>query len=336
MTQHAISDIAWYRDPVAVDSGLPGICHSFVASLATALNHIHGELDPVWLMGTCTFAFRIVVNETFCPSAMSVFDWNAVLPAAVENTGHRCTYITRLWDEENLEVERKQEAHEAILAALRDDRPSVVWDVADTEWGLIVGYDDSAGEYVALSHAGDKVELPVDKLGRNGINVLSVAIPGQPNGRSRKAAVRTALEIAVRHAEGKEWMERPRYQDGLAAFDLWSILYERGALLAEAGKAEKVGPDIPRFMAYYAAHYFSARWYAGRFLLAVADGDRNLENAAKHCDEAASYLKLVWEESLRMNSLDDPDLLKRHGQHIADAGRAERAAIEAIKNWLAG
>ena len=36
------------------------------------------------------FAFRIWVNEIFCPSAMSVFAWHRVLPEGIE---HLRTYL---------------------------------------------------------------------------------------------------------------------------------------------------------------------------------------------------------------------------------------------------
>ena len=84
MSIKALTDLAWYRDPDPDAAGEPGIVHSYVASLATALNYIDGRLDPAWLLGASGFAFRIWVNEVMCPSAMSVFDWRRILPEAVE------------------------------------------------------------------------------------------------------------------------------------------------------------------------------------------------------------------------------------------------------------
>ncbi len=79
-----LENISWYADQHARDKGEPGIHHSFMKSLATALNYVSGDFDPVWLMGSSGFAFRIFVNEHLCPSAMSIFDFSAILPEAIE------------------------------------------------------------------------------------------------------------------------------------------------------------------------------------------------------------------------------------------------------------
>jgi len=138
MSARILDDIAWYVDKCAQKRGEPGIVHSFMKCLATAVNYISGGLDPIWLMGSSTFAFRIVVNENLCPSAMSVFDWS-LLPEKVEQAGRKCTYISRLWDDRDREVERRNEAHDEILRAIDRGVPAIVWDIEDVEWGLIVG-----------------------------------------------------------------------------------------------------------------------------------------------------------------------------------------------------
>ena len=99
------SNITWYTDRDALERGESGISHSYVAAVATALNHLHRNIDPVWLMGSSAFAFRIIVSKMLCPSAMSVFNWCAILPEAVEQLGHHCTYISRLWGEDDIEEE---------------------------------------------------------------------------------------------------------------------------------------------------------------------------------------------------------------------------------------
>lgn len=199
-----LDKITWFSDEAAARNGEPGIRHSYMASLATALNYICGEVDPVWLMGSSGFAFRISVSEILCPSAMSVFDWRKILPEALEQYGRRCTYVSRLWHEEELEEERRREAHEAIRSAIDRNVPAIVWDVADCEWGLITGYDDDASWYNVLTHKGQPSCLPYDRLGRNGIDILSVAIPGLPNQRGRDEVVISSLRGAVAHADQRE------------------------------------------------------------------------------------------------------------------------------------
>jgi hypothetical protein len=131
--------------------------------------------------------------------------------------GLRCHYVARLWKEEALEKERREAAHEAIVEGIERGAAAVVWDVHDAEWGLVVGYDRERSRYDTLTCKGETAALAFEKLGRNGIDILSVAIPGGPNGRTREEVVCRSLQAAVAHTEGKEWTDRPAYQDGLPA-----------------------------------------------------------------------------------------------------------------------
>ncbi len=290
-----IDNITWYKDPKTETGDELCIVHSYMVGLATALNHISPDFDPVWLMGSSGFAFRIWINETMCPSAMSIFNWSDILPEAVEQAGYQCDYVSRMWDEEGVEKERREQAHTAIVAAINRGVPSIVWDIHDVEWGLIVGYDDGKKKDQAIAYDGKQAALPQKKLGKNGIDILSVAVPGSPNGRSRQEIVRRSLEVAVAHADQQEWTDRPKYQNGLQAFDLWALLFERWAMLVEAGKGGKIGLDIISFAEYYARHYYSARCYARDYLKTIADGNKLLGDASISYGTVAGHLKPVWE-----------------------------------------
>ena len=329
-----LSGVTWYRDQDALSRGEPGVVHSYMASLATAIGYLDGSVDPVWLMGAGGFAFRINVNETLCPSAMSVFDWRRILPAAVENTGRSCLYIDRLWEDGDKEAERREEARLAIVKQLDQGRPAIVWDVQDAEWGLVVGIDARHGVYQALGHNGETVELPVERLGRNGIDVLSVAIPTEPNERTREEAVTQALRAALAHAEQKEWMDRPAYQDGLKAYDLWATIFDRGVLLVQAGKAGNVSPDIPSFMRYYARHYYSARCYAREFLKRIADDNCHLKQAASAYSRVAAALGEVWKMCKGITALDSANTLSQAAERIREAQTAEGDGLRSIRRYL--
>jgi len=69
----------------------------------------------------------------------------------------------------------------------------VAWDVHGCERGLIVGYDEGERRYATLTDQGQTHSLAYERLGKNGIDILSVAIPGEPNGRSRDEIVRNSL-----------------------------------------------------------------------------------------------------------------------------------------------
>ncbi|NIM95886.1 MAG: hypothetical protein GTO18_19475 [Anaerolineales bacterium] len=333
MSAKMITGISWFEDRKAKEKGEPGIRHSYMASLATTLHYLMGGVDPTWLMGTSAFAFRIIVNEVMCPSAMSVFNWTLVLPEAVEQAGFHCEYVSRLWHEAEIAEEKRFEAHSAIVEGIKRDVPAVVWDVADAEWGLIVGYDEEGETYDTLTWEGKPSRLPFDKLGLNGIDVLSVTITDSLNQRSHEEVVNNSLETAVAHAEQGEWTERPEYQDGLPAYDLWAQLCERWAMLLDAGKAEKIDADLPAHADYYASHWYSARCYARDYVESISDGDRNLREAFSSYKEVASRLEPVWKYFSEASQPETEDL-KIMAQNIRSAKSAEEKGISQIKEYL--
>jgi hypothetical protein len=329
-----LDNIAWYIDPNAHAKGEPGLYHSYVASVATALNHLGAAVDPAWLMGTSGFAFRIFINEVMCPSAMSVFRWVTILPETIEQACYHCVYVSRLWNEEDKEATRRSEAHEAIVEGIGRGVPAVVWDVAEAEWGLVTGYDDRKKIYDTLTWTGERSALPYDKLGRNGIDVLSVAIPGEPNGRSREQIVLSSLNTAVAHAEQREWADRPKYQDGLPAFDLWATLFERWASIVRVGRGHRISPHISTNALYYAAQWYSARCYARDYLRGIAGRNENLLRATLSYQNVASLLRPVW-DVFKAQSKPDQKTLLGLARRIRDARAAEEEGIDHIKGYLA-
>lgn len=333
MKANFLEGIEWYVDKPAKERSEPGICHSFMASLATAVNYIAGDVDPAWLMGAGGFAFRIFINKGLCPSAMSMFDFSAVLPQAVEQAGYRCAYVSRMWDEADLEKQRQEEAHVAIAAGIEQGSPAIVWDVADCEWGLIIGYDDRRKVYETLTHDGKPSKLKYGKLGKNGIDILSVAIPGGNNGRGREEVVLKSLEMAVDHAEQREYIDRPDYQNGLAGLDMWAEVMDAGAMLAEAGKLSRCGDDAIMFADYYSGCFYGARCYARDYLRMIADGDEHLNKAAACYEQVAEHLRIVW-ESFQKKQWPTAMTFKELAESIRNAKEAEEQGIALLKTYL--
>lgn len=328
-----LENLTWYQDLDAEAKNEPGIYHSYMKSLATALNYIDGKLDPIWLMGSSGFVFRIWANEVMCPSAMSVFDFSILLTEAMEQAGYHAIYIARYWKEADKEIERQAEAEAAIIEGIDRGVPAIVWDIAEAEWGLITGYDLEEHIYYTLTHRGEPNTLSFNKLGRNGIDILSVTIPSKPNRRSRDETILNALRNAVKHAEQKEWTDRPKYQDGLPAYDLWASLFEKWVMLVEAGKAKNLNPDIWNFANYYAGHYYSARCYAREYLKSIASGDSLLIKAASCYENVSLALKPVWDYFSQDNEIHASTLNSLSGS-IKSARVAEEQGIYFIKEYL--
>ena len=333
MSTNKLENLTWYVDTRAQQNGEPGIYHSYMASLATTLNYITDDFDPIWLMGSSAFAFRIFVNEVMCPSAMSIFHWAVILPEAIEQMGYHCIHISRLWHEEELESSRRAEAQSEIMNAINNGIPAIVWDIADVEWGLIIGYDDNNQFYHTLSHVGTSGTLPYIKLGKNGIDILSVAIPGVRNKRNKEEVIHKSLTAAIDHAAQKEWMDRPKYQDGLPAFDLWALLFDRWVMIEEAGRSKNLPEDIPNFASYYAGHHYSARCYARDYLRTIANGNKNLQQAAQAYATVAACLKPIW-ECFPEQKNPSAKLLSDFARNIRNAKKAEEEGIGFIKKYL--
>ena len=211
MSANKLENISWYTDPETQAKNEPGIFHSFMASLATAINYIDREngLDPVWLMGSSAFAFRIFVNMGLCPSTMSMFSFHDLLPKAVEQAGYHCIYVSRGWNEKKQEKARREEAHAKILEGINLGTPAIVWDIFEAEWGIITGYDEDKQPYTTLTCQGKSSSLAYKKLGKNGIDILSVTIPGEKNSRTREEIIVNSLQAAVAHADQKEFIDEP-------------------------------------------------------------------------------------------------------------------------------
>jgi hypothetical protein len=328
-----IKDLEWFSDTQAITTGEPGICHSYLASVATVLRRLNPNFDPVWMMGTSGFAFRISINETMCPSAMSMFNWKALLPEAVAQSGFDCRHICRLWNEKEHETARRDEAHSAIITAIDDGVPAVVWDIHNAEWGVIFGYDPDQNNYLTLTHThtgkpgtGAPGSLAYDKLGSNGIDILSVIIVEARNRRSRKEVIQNAMAAAVTHAQQREWTDRPNYQNGLAAYDLWATMFERWARIVEKGDPDKIVGDLCLSAEYYAAHYYSARCYAREFLNNIAGRNPILHQAASCYGTVAERLEPVWKNSPKTIS-PNPSILRELALAVREAKEAETEGV---------
>jgi hypothetical protein len=328
MSQNKLDSIAWLKDEEAESEGIyAGPFFSFTRSLWVSLVAAGNDIDPAWVTGASGFAFRIwVAGETLCPSAMSVFNWK-LLPKGLKQVGFDCKYISRMWNEESLEVERREEAHREIVKAVDAGIPPIVWDISVPEWCLIIGYDDEEQAYEFLCVTGKTGRQPYEKLGRNEIPILSVTIPGVPNGLEKEDRIRTILQTAVDHARQREWEERPQYQDGLPAFEVWAKLMEPKRF---AEMMEKHGKNpLPPW--YYASTYVSMRYYAWRFLKSLEVDD--LTPAVETYRKVFESLKAVYEPVKDMK-IPDNRQLSNMSAAIRQAGEYETEGVKILESYI--
>ena len=299
----------------------PGeIPYSFTNALAPSLWAAGCTLDRKAICGASGFAFRIWVEvKEQCPSAMSIFDFD-LLRVAVELCGHECTHITRLWQEEAQEEERRGQAHEAIKAAVDRGIPPVVWDVGIPEWGLIAGYDEEEQAYETIDCFGQRGTMPYGQLGKREIPILAVTIPGAPTGRSPRELARETVRIAVDHARGREWEERPAYENGLAAYPAWAALMGRVDQTGLSGR-------------YYAGTYAHFRDCAAHYLTLLAGEDPGFQPAAQAYARVAAQLRAV-RDARNDSAFPAKNLLERMERAILAAQEEERGAVELLETML--
>ena len=139
--------------------------------------------------------------------------------------------------------------------------------------------------------------------------------------------------IAVDHADQKEWMDRPKYRDGLPAFDLWATLFDRWARQSRAGKAGGIENDLPLFASIYAKTYYSSRLYARDYLRSIAGSNHRLLAAADSYASVARCLRSVWRHNPERKD-EDAQSLAGIAADIREAGRHEAEGVELIRQWL--
>jgi hypothetical protein len=322
--KNALERVRQVIDHDAVARGEPGLTHSFVASLATAVDCAGYVVDPIHLMGTSGFAFRIWVESRLLPNAMNGFDWQAILPEAVHRAGFDCTHIHRFEQEIHVEEERRLAAHEGIVQSIDQGVPAIVWDPSDPPmWGLVVGYNDPMQIYRTKAFWGYDMPLAYSRLGRRDVNRLSVILLGEPNEEDDEAVIRSSLESALLHAQGNEGRQLSDIQSGLAAFDIWAELLMPGALAEHE----------LQFSDYYAEMFFSFRCYARDYLRSIAHDNGRLLAAGDAYAMVADELREVYIGFGEQRRPPDARL-KELAACVRRAKEAEEEALNNISAYL--
>lgn len=134
-----------------------GYLFSFAKSLSCAVKNSPFPELAEDIVASSGFAFRMWVSPDLCPSATSIWQFD-LQKSGAENGGLRCSYIERLWGQEDMEETRRQEALALIRQSINTGIPAVSWDIGVCEWGLIIGYDDETEKLAVLPITGQEGE----------------------------------------------------------------------------------------------------------------------------------------------------------------------------------
>lgn len=228
-----------------------GYLFSFAKALCCAVKNSPFAEAAEEIVASSGFAFRMWVSPDLCPSATSMWQFDRQKNWG-ERGGISCQYIERMWGQEDVEEERRQEAVQLIRQSIDSGIPVISWDIVVCEWGLITGYDDESETFAVLPITGQEGEMAYSQLGKREIPILSVlAVTGKAE-QSQEEIVRETLDIAKDHLLGNEWCENAC---GLAAYPA----------LAKHLESEEAEMACSWNMEYFLGTYAPLKWYAWKF-----------------------------------------------------------------------
>lgn len=228
-----------------------GYLFSFAKALCCAVKNSPFAEAAEEIVASSGFAFRMWVSPDLCPSATSMWQFDQQ-KNWVERGGISCQYIERMWGQEDVEEERRQEAVQLIRQSIDSGIPVISWDIVVCEWGLITGYDDESETFAVLPITGQEGEMAYSQLGKREIPILSVlAVTGKAE-QSQEEIVRETLDIAKNHLLGNEWCENAC---GLAAYPA----------LVKHLESEEAEMACSWNMEYFLGTYAPLKWYAWKF-----------------------------------------------------------------------
>ncbi len=228
-----------------------GYLFSFAKALCCAVKNSPFAEAAEEIVASSGFAFRMWVSPDLCPSATSMWQFDQQ-KNWVERGGISCQYIERMWGQEDVEEERRQEAVQLIRQSIDRGIPVISWDIVVCEWGLITGYDDESETFAVLPITGQEGEMAYSQLGKREIPILSVlAVTGKAE-QLQEEIVRETLDIAKNHLLGNEWCENAC---GLAAYPA----------LVKHLESEEAEMACSWNMEYFLGTYAPLKWYAWKF-----------------------------------------------------------------------
>ena len=197
------------------------------------------------------FAFRTWAAADLCPSAMSVWEFKKQKQWA-ENCGLVCDYTERMWEENAVEKERREQAIEIIKKSVDSGIGAVVWDLGDCEWGVVAGYDDESQTLYTLKTDCSEGSIPYEKLGQLEIPILSVLTIVGKKSKDTEQVVADTKALIAGHLRSEEWCGENT--QGLAAYDT-IIGFIKDKLTAD----NAWNPE------YYLGTYAALRYYGWKF-----------------------------------------------------------------------
>ncbi|KAK8891500.1 hypothetical protein M9Y10_028710 [Tritrichomonas musculus] len=286
---------------------------SFAKSLSAVLKNSPFKDYSEDIIATSGFAFRMWAAEDLCPSATSIWTFHDQ-KTWVENGGLLCDYVERLWDQDSIENERREQAIALIKKSIDNGIAVVSWDVSNAEWGIINGYNDSEKILSIVKVNREVTSLPFEKLGKIEIPILSVlSIIGKTD-KSREEINKGMMRIASSHLRGEEWSSKNK--KGLEVYPF---------LIDYINK--KISSDVSWNLEYYIGTYASLKLYALKYF-----------NKYKMSQFSEKY-NIIFNEwlnafnALKSGDVTSNEIKSKIVKHLENAYKEEKKALELMEKY---
>lgn len=228
-----------------------GYMFSFAKCLACSIkNSPYAEFSED-IVASSGFAFRMWIDgKEFCPSATSIWEFKNQ-EIGVHNAGLTCNYVERLWEENEAEEERRNQAITNIKQSIDHGIAAIAWDISGCEWGLIIGYDEEQKRLYTLKVQGDEAYIGYEELGKLEIPILSVLTITGVGSKAKDQVIRDTKGLAVAHLNGEEWCDNAQ---GLAAYPAMINFI-----------TDKLSSDSAWHLEYYLGTYAPLKYYAWKY-----------------------------------------------------------------------
>ena len=236
------------------------------------------------------------------------------------------------WNDVRASVDRGIPAAGLVPMNPEPDGPS--------DWGLVAGYDETAGTYTIHRHPDRALTARYDEIGMP--SGFSMLIYDPSKARNKEATHLSALKNAIRFAYGTRFENQahPYSVDarGFAAFELWRDAIESGAPIPKQRAPGSGG--IIKDSRYNSEELRELRKYAATYCRELVDtfpaASRELGAAASKYDrvvEAADGLMSIFDKAKESGEFTSDARAEAAGL-IGEALNAERQAIARIENSL--
>lgn len=188
----------------------------------------HSQLSLPYVDGFLTGAFLLNLEKSRIDmSSTNMIDRNYLITNGMLNLGMRVSYV-EAFDFEPPDPNLLTRSIKLIQDSVDAGVPAMVWELINSEFGMIYGYDDALQQFDGIDSQSE-AKVAYDQLGR--LQTRSLFVLGYIGDElmSRSDALWRLCRMVSRHARGGD-ETFAGYVNGLAAYDTWINVFREKAI----------------------------------------------------------------------------------------------------------